>query len=92
MDISRTNIARKTARFWSDEEKLPIRLQTCTLDVCETQVAPQYAMNTDLLQTCLHYTELAADPEVGKGEVALASSFLCGECRPASDQKHGRDD
>ena len=87
-----TNIACKTARFRSDEEKLPIHLQTCTLDVCETQVAPQCAMNTDLLQTWLHDTEFAADPEMGTGEVAEASSFLCGECRPALDQKHGPGD
>lgn len=36
-------------RFWSDEEKIAIFVQTCAPEVSVAQVARRYAMNTNLI-------------------------------------------
>jgi transposase len=40
-------------RFWSDEEKVSICMQTCAPEVSVAQVARRYAMNTNLIHKWL---------------------------------------
>lgn len=40
-------------RFWSDEEKIAICVQTCAPEVSVAQVARRYAMNTNLIHKWL---------------------------------------
>ena len=63
-------------RFWSDEEKVSICVQTCAPGVSVAQVARRYAMNTNLIHKWLRDPKFAPDPEIIEGEVAEAPCFL----------------
>lgn len=54
-------------RFWSDDEKRSICLQTRTPGVSVAQVARRYAMNANLIHTWLRDPRFAPadDPDVG---------------------------
>ena len=63
-------------RFWSDEEKVSICVQTCAPGVSVAQVARRYAMNANLIHKWLRDPKFAPDPEIVEGEVAEAPCFL----------------
>ena len=57
-------------RFWSDEEKVSICLQTKAPDVSVAQVALRYAMNANLIHKWLRDPRFAPDEAAGETEVA----------------------
>ncbi len=57
-------------RFWSDDEKVSICLQTCAPGVSVAQVARRYAMNTNLIHKWLHDPRYAPDPDAVEEQVA----------------------
>jgi transposase len=63
-------------RFWSDEEKVSICVQTCAPGVSVAQVARRYAMNTNLIHKWLRDPKFAPGPEIIKDEVAETACFL----------------
>ena len=75
-------------RFWSDEEKVSICLQTCAPGVSVSQVARRYAMNTNLIHKWLRDPKFAPDPEIIEEEVAETPCFLPVEIvdRPATEE------
>ncbi len=48
-------------RFWSDEEKVSICLQTCASGISVAQVARRYAMNANLIHKWLRDPKFAPD-------------------------------
>lgn len=63
-------------RFWSDEEKVSICLQTCAPGVSVAQVARRYAMNANLIHKWLRDPKFAPDREIVEVEVAETPCFL----------------
>ena len=57
-------------RFWSDEEKVSICLQTKAPGVSVAQVARRYAMNANLIHNWLRDPRFAPDDETAETEVA----------------------
>ncbi len=57
-------------RFWSDDEKVSICLQTKAPGVSVAQVARRYAMNTNLIHKWLRAPRFAPDDETAETEVA----------------------
>ena len=57
-------------RFWSDEEKISICLQTKAPDVSVAQVARRYAMNANLIHKWLRDPRFAPDDETTEADVA----------------------
>ena len=51
-------------RFWLDDEKRSICLQTTLPGVSVTQVAHQYAMNANLIHNWLKDPRFSAEPEI----------------------------
>jgi transposase len=51
-------------RFWSDEEKISICVQTCAPGVSVAQVAGRYAMNANLIHKWLRDPKFAPDLKV----------------------------
>lgn len=60
-------------RFWSDEEKRSICLQTRAPDVSVAQVARRYAMNANLIHTWLRDSRFSPADEPGETVDAGAS-------------------
>ena len=75
-------------RFWSDEEKVSICVQTCAPGVSVAQVARRYAMNTNLIHKWRRDPRFAPNPEIIEGEVAETPCFLPVEVvdRPATEE------
>ena len=63
-------------RFWSDEEKISICVQSCAPGVSVAQVARRYAMNANLIHKWLRDPKFAPDPEHVEAEAIEASCFL----------------
>lgn len=63
-------------RFWSDEEKISICVQSCAPGVSVAQVARRYAMNANLIHKWLRDPKFAPDPEHVEAEAVEASCFL----------------
>lgn len=63
-------------RFWSDEEKISICVQSCAPGVSVAQVARRYAMNANLIHKWLRDPKFAPDPEDVEAEAVEASCFL----------------
>lgn len=63
-------------RFWSDEEKVSICLQTCAPGVSVAQVARRYAMNTNLIHKWLRDPKFAPDVETVGEPVGAEPCFL----------------
>lgn len=63
-------------RFWSDEEKVSICLQTSAPWVSVAQVARWYAMNTNLIYNWLRDPKFAPDMETDGEPVGAESCFL----------------
>ncbi|MFL4468974.1 transposase [Tateyamaria armeniaca] len=63
-------------RFWSDEEKVSICLQTCAPGVSVAQVARRYAMNANLIHKWLRDPKFAPDVETVVEQIAPDSCFL----------------
>ena len=63
-------------RFWSDEEKISICLQTCAPGVSVAQVARRYAMNTNLIHKWLRDPKFAPDLKVAEEQTAPEPCFL----------------
>ena len=57
-------------RFWSDEEKVSICLQTKASGVSVAQVARRYAMNANLIHKWLRDPRFAPDDETAETAVA----------------------
>ena len=57
-------------RFWSDEEKVSICLQTCAPGVSVAQVARRYAMNANLIHKWLRDPRFASDGVAAETEIA----------------------
>jgi transposase len=57
-------------RFWSDDEKVSICLQTKAPGVSVAQVARRYAMNANLIHKWLRDPRFAPDAETAEMEVA----------------------
>ena len=63
-------------RFWSDEEKASICLQTCASGVSVAQVARRYAMNTNLIHKWLRDPKFAPDLKAVEEQTAPEPCFL----------------
>jgi len=63
-------------RFWSDEEKAAICVQTCTPGVSVSQVAQRYAMNANLIHNWLRDPQYVPDLEVVEERAAETPCFL----------------
>ena len=63
-------------RFWSDEEKISICLQTCAPGVSVAQVARRYAMNTNLIHKWLRDPKFAPDLKAVEEQTAPEPCFL----------------
>ena len=63
-------------RFWSDEEKVSICLQTCAPGVSVAQVARRYAMNTNLIHKWLRDPKFAPDLKAVEEQAAPEPCFL----------------
>lgn len=63
-------------RFWSDEEKVSICLQTCAPGVSVAQVARRYAMNTNLIHKWLRDPKFAPDQKAVEEQTAPDPCFL----------------
>ena len=63
-------------RFWSDEEKVSICLQTCAPGVSVAQVARRYAMNTNLIHKWLRDPKFTPDREIVEEQAAETPCFL----------------
>ncbi len=63
-------------RFWSDEEKVSICLQTCAPGVSVAQVARRYAMNANLIHNWLRDSRFAPDLDTIEEQAALSPCFL----------------
>ncbi|MHC0055651.1 IS66-like element accessory protein TnpA [Actibacterium sp. D379-3] len=75
-------------RFWSDEEKVSICLQTCAPGVSVAQVARRYAMNTNLIHKWLRDPKFAPDLKAVEEQTAPEPCFLPVEIvdRPLSEE------
>lgn len=75
-------------RFWSDEEKVSICLQTCAPGVSVAQVARRYAMNANLIHKWLRDPRFAPDLTIVE-EQAETPCFLPVEIveRPEADDQ-----
>ena len=58
------DLARRTKRLWTDEEKLSICFQTAAPGVSVAQVARRYAVNANLIFKWLRDARYAPDPAV----------------------------
>lgn len=63
-------------RFWSDDEKRSICLQTCAPGVSVAQVARRYAMNANLIHTWLRDPRFALADDPSVSTVADDVTFL----------------
>jgi len=63
-------------RFWSDEEKVSICLQTRAPDVSVAQVARRYGMNANLIHKWLRDPRFAPSDTDSDGATAEAITFL----------------
>ena len=63
-------------RFWSDEEKVSICVQTCVPGVSVAQVARRYAMNANLIHKWLRDPKYAPDLEIVEEQAVEAPCFL----------------
>ena len=63
-------------RFWSDEEKVSICLQTCAPGVSVAQVARRYAMNANLIHKWLRDPKFAPDREIVEEQAVETPCFL----------------
>ncbi|MGB7243250.1 MAG: transposase [Sulfitobacter sp.] len=63
-------------RFWSDEEKISICLQTCASDVSVAQVARRYAMNANLIHKWLRDPKFAPDAGTVEEQAVEEPCFL----------------
>ena len=63
-------------RFWSDEEKISICVQSCAPGVSVAQVARRYAMNANLIHKWLRDPKFAPDPEHVEAEAVEAPCFF----------------
>ena len=63
-------------RFWSDEEKISICVQTCAPGVSVAQVARRYAMNTNLIHKWLRDPKFAPNPKAVDEQTAPEPCFL----------------
>lgn len=63
-------------RFWSDEEKRSICLQTTAPGVSVAQVARRYAMNANMIFKWLRDPRYMPDPETGEVAAAETPCFL----------------
>jgi len=71
-------------RFWSDEEKRSICLQTRAPGVSVAQVARRYAMNANLIHTWLHDPRFAPADDPAVSTVADDVVFLPVELESAA--------
>lgn len=58
-------------RFWSDEEKISICVQTCVPGVSVAQVARRYAMNANLIHKWLRDPKFAPDLKAVEEQTTL---------------------
>ena len=63
-------------RFWSDDEKISICVQTCVPGISVAQVARRYAMNANLIHKWLRDPKYAPDPEIVEEQAVEAPCFL----------------
>lgn len=63
-------------RFWSDEEKISICMQTCAAGVSVARVARRYAMNANLIHKWLRDPQYAPDLEVVEEQAGGTTCFL----------------
>ncbi|MDP2520604.1 transposase [Shimia thalassica] len=63
-------------RFWSDEEKISICVQTCVPGVSVAQVARRYAMNANLIHKWLRDPKFAPDLKAVEEQTTLEPCFL----------------
>lgn len=63
-------------RFWSDEEKIAICLQTRAPEVSVAQVARRYALNTNLIHKWLRDPKFAPDAQDYAGAQDHSAVFL----------------
>ena len=63
-------------RFWSDEEKVSICVQTCAPGVSVAQVARRYAMNANLIHKWLRDPKFAPDVEIVEEQAVETPCFL----------------
>ena len=63
-------------RFWSDEEKVSICVQTCAPGVSVAQVARRYAMNANLIHKWLRDPKYAPDLETVEEQTVEEPCFL----------------
>ena len=81
-------------RFWSDEEKVSICLQTCAPGVSVAQVARRYAMNANLIHKWLRDPKFAPDTDAVEEQAVEEPCFLPVEMveRPVAVEQLGAEE
>lgn len=79
-------------RFWSDEEKRSICMQTCASGVSVAQVARRYSMNSNLLFTWLRDPRFSPGSAKSPDGVEDGSIFLPVEISASATASHSTND